>query len=157
MRVTLLFVIAWLSLFGLYLLLVGEAPLPELVAGGLCAAVATGYHGLVYRLERPRFLFKVPWLPLAGRVVRAIVRDTVLVSLGLMRVILGRPLHGSVTQESFEPGDATPQDAARRALAVFAASLAPNSYVLDMPERLRCLRLHRLVPSRPSGDKLWPV
>ena len=153
--------LSWAVLFALYLLFAGQASLPELVAGALVGAFAAAYEVHVRRLARRRFDLAVPWARLAARTTWALARDTGLVGWGLIRAIAGRPLHGGEARQPFETGDLTPGAAGgaagHRAIAVLAASIAPNTYVIDVLEPPQGLLVHRLVPRPPAADRQWPV
>jgi hypothetical protein len=42
-------------------------------------------------------------------------------------------------------------------MVVLGTSLAPNGYVLMMPQGSETMVLHRLVLTPPRADKEWPV
>ncbi len=149
--------LVWILLFGLYLLFVGQATIAELVAALVTSGLAAAYHWYVRTKAHRRFRFAAPWLRLGLRVARALARDTALVGWGLTRAILGRMVRGGLTRQPFQAGGHTPQAAAHRGIDMLAASIAPNSYVIDVPEPPRGLLMHRLVPRPPAEDHEWPV
>jgi len=147
----------FLTLFALYLLFAGQASAAELGAAVLAGTAAAGYHLHVRCRARRKFHLVAPWLRLAWRIPLALARDTTLVGWGLLRAIADRDLHGGQARQPFHPGGFTPQAAAHRALAVLAASVAPNSYVVEVLEPPGGLLMHRLVPRPPEADRRWPV
>lgn len=149
--------VIWVACLALYLLFVGQAPAAELAAGAITSALAAAYHLHVYRFERRRFAVRAPWLRLGGRVLRAIAVDTPRVGTCLARAVIRATDGEGMIEQPFDTGDATPHSAARRALVVLAASIAPNAYVIDVRSRPPALLEHRLVPQAPQEDRQWPV
>lgn len=149
--------VIWAASFALYLLFVGHAPVPELVAAAMTSALATAYHLHVHRHEHRRFALRAPWFHLVIRTLRAIAVDTLLVGAALARAILRNTHAEGMVEQPFDPGGATPKAAARRALIVLAASIAPNTYVIDLRSRPPGLQEHRLVPRPPRKDGQWPL
>jgi multisubunit Na+/H+ antiporter MnhE subunit len=67
--------IAWILLYGLYLLLTGDAGHQELVAAALCATVAVGAGVLARHLGGPPvFRFRRRWLLRAAAPVAAVLQ-----------------------------------------------------------------------------------
>jgi hypothetical protein len=77
----------------------------------------------------------------------------------LLSVLWRRPdgSLGVITRQPFRQGHDTPQDAGRRGLVTLGISLAPNGYVLSIPDSRNELVLHRLTPAAPSADRKWPA
>jgi hypothetical protein len=147
----------WVLLFGFYLLFVGQATIPELVAALVTSGLAAAYHRHVRRNAHRHFRLAVPWMVLTLRVGRALARDTVLVGWALARAIFGCSFHHDLTRQPFDGGGDTPRAAAHRGIAVLAVSIAPNSYAIDVLEPAFGLLMHRLVPCPPAEDREWPV
>lgn len=106
--------------------------------------------------QRP-LVVRAPWLWLAARIAWGLARDSVLVGGGLVRAVLGRKPGGGMTMQPFDPGGLTPIDAARRALVMLGASVAPNFYVIEVREPPQGMLMHALVPRKPAADLRWPI
>lgn len=147
----------FLLLFAFYLLFAGQATTPELAAAALTASAITAYHLHVRHHAHRRFRFAAPWPRLAWRITSALARDIALVGWGLARAVAGRSLRSGEARQPFEPGGSTPTDAGHRAIAVLAASVAPNGYVIETLKPPNGLLMHRLVRRPPAPDRKWPV
>jgi hypothetical protein len=135
----------WLALAGLYLLLVGQAPLPEGVAAAAAAGLVIAYRVFLLRRARAVAVGARPWLAAVPGMAWSLARDAVLVGFALAGA-LGRrdaPL-GGFTEAPLAERTADPAARGRRALAVFAGSLAPNSYVVALSRPEARMISHRL-------------
>ncbi|MCW3065405.1 MAG: hypothetical protein JWN32_2577 [Solirubrobacterales bacterium] len=144
--------LAWLGfaapLYGIYLLLVDQAPLPELVAGLVAAGLASlatvlsGLAGRVSLSVEPRWLLRMlpaPWW---------MARDSVLVALSALR---RQPPRGRFrTLASPSAGGDSPRDVGRRVVVKAAGSAGPNMYVLGGDPDTKLLLVHELLP---RGDR----
>ncbi len=149
--------LTWVASFALYLLFAGQASRAELCAGALVAITGAAL-ALYIRTARHRPMrLAAPWMLLARRVATALGRDTLTVGGALARAVAGRKLRGITQRQDFEPGGETPQAAGRRALVVWAGSVAPNGFVWQVGDGSGDLLVHRLVPVPASEDKSWPV
>lgn len=144
------FALIWALLAAFYLLLAGQASPAEAAAAVLSAAAATVLAWAIRRgAQRHYRLLPIP-LRVIGRTSWALVKDTGRVAI----VLLGRPGGRAVTEE-FDAGASDPRSAGRRALVTLAGSLAPNAFILGLePDRVR---IHRLSPEPPQGDRTWPA
>jgi hypothetical protein len=156
-----LFAIAvWLALAGFYLLFVGEVSPTELIAAALATSVATGLGMLLHRSRsRKLLLLRAPWPRLVGRPLAALFPDSVRVGGVLLQALWRRPrgAAGMVMRQPFHPGEASALDAGRRGLVTLGLSLAPNGYVLRIPDDRTALLIHRLAPAAPDANQDWPV
>jgi hypothetical protein len=150
---------AWVLFVGFYLLMAGQLAAAELSAGAIIAAATVCFVLLCRRGEERGFRFRAPWVRLAGRVSVALVLDSMRVGGVLLRALIRRPVGtvGVVRRLPFHHGGDRPHAAARRALVTLAASIAPNGYVLELPEDEDALPIHRLAPAPPPQDRDWPV
>ncbi|HEY6434145.1 MAG TPA: hypothetical protein VIZ17_19395 [Acetobacteraceae bacterium] len=144
-------------LFLLYLLFAGQITAPELTAAALTALAAAAYHLNIRRHAHRHFRFSAPWPRLARRIAFTLARDIALVGWGLIHTIAGHPPRAGEARQPFEPGGLTEPAAGHRAIAVLAASVAPNSYVIEVLEPPAGLLMHHLVPRPPAPDRKWPV
>ncbi len=139
-------VATWCLLLGLYLVLEGAISSDEMVAGALAAAVATVLAVTVRRISDQSFSFRrIQWFHLLGQTTKALVMDTLRVAMALIRAA---PTPGVIAQEVFRSRERDPEDAANRALLVLSRSIAPNSYVIAVPDHQHELLLHRLVDAQ---------
>ncbi|SFM95527.1 hypothetical protein SAMN05192568_10856 [Methylobacterium pseudosasicola] len=137
-RVFLATAATWIFLAALYGVFAGSISATEGLAGVVCASLGTLWARRVGRIGDAAFRLRVGMLrPLASAVAN-LPGQTLRVGFDLMRAIVGgtsagsirtRPM-ASVFQVTKADGGAETQ--AERALGVFAASLAPRSYVLRL-------------------------
>ncbi len=149
----------WIVFLGLYLLFAAPLSTQELLAGAPSAAAITGFALLYRRAEERQMDLRAPWFRVALRALATIPPDALRVGRALLRSLWG-PRYaqtGLAAQQPFLQGNDTAADATRRALVVLGTSLAPNGYVLMMPEGSETMVLHRLVQVPPRPDREWPV
>lgn len=140
-------------LFGLYLLLTGQASTDELVAAALCALAATALSVTIPLVAQRHFAFRgVPWLRLIAGTLGSLMADLVRVARRLARP---RIPPGRIERWAFDTGTAEPSDTARRGLVTAAASVAPNTYIVAVLPGRRELLVHRLVTTKPPQDRTW--
>lgn len=147
----------WPPLLGLYLVFAGTAGGAEIATGLGLSALATGFALLVHagpgRRLRPAPPPRAIWRPMLS-----LATDSARVGAVLLRAILRRPpgAVGTVSRQPFRHGGGDPRDAGRRGVVILSTSLAPNGYVLHLPEPGDALVLHRLAPAPPVADREWP-
>ncbi len=149
----------WIVFLGLYLLFAAPVSTQELIAGVPSAAAITGFALLYRRAEERRMDLRAPWFRVTRRALAAVPPDALRVGGALLRSLWG-PRYaqtGLAAQQPFLHGNDTASDATRRALVVLGTSLAPNGYMLMMPEGSETMVLHRLVQVPPRPDREWPV
>lgn len=135
----------WLALYLLYLALADSRRPEELVAGAVVAGLGAVAAMLV---RRGREVLMAPTPAMALQLLRA-VRDVPgdLVLLG--RVLVRRAAPDARTERvPFTATGRDPHDAAARATAVLAGSLAPGSIVIEIDEEREELLVHRLAERR---------
>ncbi len=149
----------WIVFLGLYLVFASPISTQELIAGVPSAAAITSFALLYRHAEERRMDLRAPWFRIALRALAAIPPDALRVGRALLRSLQG-PRYaqtGLAAQQPFLQGNDSAADATRRALVVLGTSLAPNGYVLMMPEGSETMVLHRLVQVPPRPDREWPV
>ena len=149
--------LTWAALFGLYLLLVGQAVRVEALAGISAAALAVAEHEHARVVAHRRLHVVAPWGRLVMRLAVALVRDTGLVFQGLLPIVWHGKSSGTMMIQPYEPGGCTPRGAARRGTGILAASLTPNGYVLEVRKPPEGMLMHLLIPYPPAADRRWPV
>jgi hypothetical protein len=83
-----------------------------------------------------------------------VLRDSVRVLSATLRMLTRQGVRGHFYARPFDTGENTPQDAARRALAVLETSLAPNSFVINVDCEQRRLLVHQFLPESADNPKL---
>jgi len=137
----------WIVSAALWMALVDNQPLPELIAGAVVATLAATAAVLVRPWERP-FRLRLP--PGAvGRALRqlaGLAGDVpALVRVLWRRGVLRRPGRGALVEVPFaDVPPRAPRDARERALAQALGSLAPATTVIDLDPERRVLIEHRL-------------
>ncbi|HEY3912050.1 MAG TPA: hypothetical protein VGM07_19495 [Stellaceae bacterium] len=144
---------AWVLLSAIYLLLAGQLPGDEIGLALACGAAAACWFGKVASVAERRFRFEPAAAAVAVRAVAGLPRAVVKVAAALVR-----GAGGKVVRQPFLRGrTGDPADAARRAAALLAVSLAPDKFALRLPERRAELELHSLVEPSAATDPRWPT
>jgi len=138
-------VTAWLAWFAALLLLwlafAGTIQSQEIIAG-LCAAALGATAAEVVRSQGLlRFRIQWHWLREIWKPLLRVVPDFFVVIAALVR----RPA-GRMRRVEFPTGGARDVDAGRRAFVAVAASLAPNTLVIDVDAEQGIVLVHDLVP-----------
>ena len=141
----------WVLMAAVWLLLVDNPALPELVAGAVAAAVAATGSELVRAQRIARVRPRVRWLRFAWRPFVRLPLDVLLVMREVARQAAQRkPRRGELRAVRFEHRSGGAQENARRALAEALGSVAPNTIVIGVDEERELLLAHQLVP---AGDE----
>ena len=142
---------AWVVLLGLYILFAGTVSVTELIAGLVAVTVTAGLL-VALRHEPRRSVRARPPVRIVLHSTLAVFADSWHVAWVLLRAILRQ-----VVRQPFRQGGDDAREAGRRGIVVLAASLAPNGYVLHIPNKENALVLHRLAPAPATGDREWPA
>ena len=138
-------VTAWLAWFAglllLWLAFVGAIQPQEVVAGVCAAAIGATAAEVVRSQGLLRFRVQWRWLREVWKPLLRVVPDFFVVIAALVR----RPA-GRMRRIEFPTGGARDVDAGRRAFVTVAASLAPNSLVIDVDTEQGIVLVHDLVP-----------
>ncbi|WP_419831044.1 hypothetical protein [Methylobacterium sp.] len=157
-RVTFAAVATWIFLAAVYGVFAGSISATEGLADVVCASLGTLWARRVGRIGDPAFRLRVGMLrPLAGAVAN-LPAQTLQVGFELMRAIGGGTGSGSIRIRPMAsvfrvaPDDSGAEAQTERALGVFAASLAPRSYVLRLNPGRSEVVLHALAtqPARKT-------
>jgi len=148
----------WCVLFALYLLFAGTIDATEIGTGLVVATLATAFMQFV-RVGRQRDLQLLPPIRVLWRPVLGVLTDSVRVGGVLLRVVWRRPdgQVGTIARQPFRQGGQTAGDAGRRGMMTLSASLAPNGYVLHIPDGENVVLMHRLASVPLNHDHEWPV
>ena len=144
----------------LYYLFAGQLTGSETICAALAVAPAIAWAALIARVSEHRLQLAAPWRLLVRKVIRSVASDSLRVGRELLRAIGRRPGGpvGALVRQPFRMGAADDgADAAHRALAVLAISLAPNQYVVRLAPDQDLLLLHSLVRVAKRPDTEWPV
>lgn len=149
----------WMVFLGLYLLFASPVSSSELIAGVPSAAAIAAFALHNRRAEDRRMDLRAPWLRVILHSLAAIPGDVTRVGWVLIESLWHPPARhvGTASHQPFDYGNDTAMDATRRAMVVLGTSLAPNGYVLMMPEGSETMVLHRLVLTPPRAEREWPV
>lgn len=148
--------IAWSAAFALYLLLAGQVSAGEAATGAVLASLAVLWAGAVRGHAWRRLAFSRghvrPWL----RTLAGLVPATVRTGMALARVAaLGGSPAKSIQHRFVRGEEDAPRDRGRRATALLAASLAPDSFVLRAEPSRDVVTLHAIVPAADDPDPHW--
>lgn len=129
----------WAALAALWLVLVDNTKLPELLAGVVAAALGATAVRAVEERHPVRLSPHPAW---AAGGLRALAR--VPLDCWVLAVALARRRRGSFRAIRFRGGGDDPESVARRALAEALDSLGPNSYVIGIGDEV--MLVHQLDP-----------
>jgi hypothetical protein len=141
----------WLGLAGLYLFFAGQPSTPEITVALLAAAGVTLYRARLLRRARAFRVEPRLWLAAVPGLSGALMRDAALVGAALLRALGGGEMsHGRFMQAPLADRPADPVARGRRAFAILAGSLAPNSYVVALSRPEARITMHRLAGAGPE-------
>lgn len=124
---------------------------------GVSVLGATAADLIITRGEL-RFRPRARWLARAHRLPGAVLADTWLLAVVLVKRLTGRPLPSSRYEGvAFETHDEDESAIARRALAEAAASVAPNVYSLGIDREEEVLVVHQLVERDGIAEDADPL
>ena len=153
MRTALFVLLWWAALFGWWIVLTGtNAGLEEIAAAcaallGALLALALRRHGLL------RYRFEARWLAKATKVPLKIVEELGIVFWALALHLTGQHrLSGRYRAFAFPAGGDDPTSAGRRAVAVEADALSPNTLPVDVDEERGVVLRHELDPRHVSDE-----
>ena len=153
MRTALFVLLWWAALFGWWLVLTGtNAGLEELAAA--CAALLAVLLALALRRQRLlRYRFEPRWLLRTLKVPLRVVQEIGIVFWALFLHLAGlRRLSSRYRAFDVPAGGDDPAAAGRRALAVEADAISPNTLPVDVDLERKLLLRHELDPRHTSDD-----
>lgn len=151
-------VFSWMFWLAVYLMLAGQLGLSELLTGGILAGLALLWSIVIRRTGGRPFKFSMshvsPWLRAIGGLFPATART----AATLLRVAAMGGSPGRSVETAFVQGihDA-PEARARRASAILAASLAPDSFVVRSDDARQRALFHGITGTAPGPDACWLV
>lgn len=153
MRTAVFVLLWWAALFGWWLVLTGtNAGLEELAAA--CAALLAALLALALRRQRLlRFRFERHWLVKTLKVPWKVVQEIGIVFWALFLHLAGlRRMSSRYRAFEFPAGGDDATSAGRRAVAVEADALSPNTLPVDVDRERKLVLWHELDPRRTSDD-----
>jgi multisubunit Na+/H+ antiporter MnhE subunit len=145
-------------LFAIWLLLVDNYSLPELLTGVGAAAIAATGSELVRMQRIAEILPRGSWLLRTWRPVVRAPRDVVLVLAAIVRqLVRPRARRGFLRAVPFRYGADDAEGHARRALASGVGSFAPNTIVIGIDQERELLLVHQLVRSGDARSAADPM
>ncbi|MBV8736369.1 MAG: Na+/H+ antiporter subunit E [Alphaproteobacteria bacterium] len=133
---------AWVAFFAFYLLFTGTATPAELTIGSCCGGLVGVFETVLRaRTERPvRVTLQMLW-PIVPALAQ-LVPETFRVAGALLRAFRTPPSGSFRTIPA--PAETAVSSAAGRGIAIAAASLAPNSFVVDAGAEAGGFIVHQL-------------
>lgn len=143
--------------FAAYLLFAGTLSLSEVATGAVLGAVSAAGTVLLNRVSAHHFTFSPEHARVWGRALRGIPAATARTGMALAALLpRSHPSPGRADAQPFRPGRTdAPADRARRVTAVLATSVAPNSFVLNIPLQRHEVLLHGIDGRPPQTNSEW--
>jgi hypothetical protein len=139
---------------GVWMLLVFNTQLAEIVLGAVAAALAATGAALVRSRGYAPFSPDLRWARALLRLPRAVLFDTWRMALLLARHFLrGAPVEGRFRIIHFACGPPDdPRDQARVAISQWLGGVSPNTYVLGIDEHHKVAVVHQLIRDERPPD-----
>jgi hypothetical protein len=148
----------WVALAAVWMLLVDNESLPELLVGAGAVCIATVGSELVRGQRLAEVRVHLRWIV---RIWRPLVR--IPVDTGIVIWVLAHQLfkpqreRGSLKALRFRASEDSAPDNGRRALAELGGSMAPNTIVIGIDRRRNLILAHQLVPREDVKTSLDPM
>jgi hypothetical protein len=147
----------WVVSAALYLLLIDNTQLPELLVGAGAAVLAAAGLELAREQEVVGRRGRLAWLARLHRPLLTIPQDIATVSWLAVRALVHRPpSQGVFRVVPFACFGEDREPRGRLALAEAAGSLAPNTFVVGIDEERGLILAHQLRPTR-GRDAIDPM
>ncbi len=142
--------------FAFSLICVGRAGIYDLALAAAFAALAGIWARLIHKNAARRIAISFRHFAAFRRALLHLPVATVSTAATLTRVaaIGGAPGFGAITR--FRPGPDKDARAGERAVAILAACLAPDSFVVRMERGRSVMRIHRIVAERRARPRWAP-
>ena len=148
----------WVALAAVWMLLVDNESLPELLTGAGVVCLATIGSELARAQRIATVRVRPAWLLGLWKPVARIPVDVAIVMWALVRQLADRKEErGRLRAMRFRSVGDDPAANARRALAEAAGSMAPNTIVIGVDARRRLILAHQLVPTGSAESTLDPL
>lgn len=146
-----------LYLSATYVLFVGQVSADEIGLAVLFAIVAAAWWTALAHVGEVRFRFEAAAGLAIARALAGVPTAVASVAARLLVGMVRQPRAQAVRQTFVHGSDRDPFDAARRAIALLAVSLAPDRFALRLLDGHDELLLHRLVETGGPSDARWAV
>lgn len=146
-------VLTVIGLTVLWILLVGQWSVAELVAGVVAAILATTTGALSGASKHSRL--RMRWLSRSPGPVLQVFSDTIRVVAAIGRGLFGRAPEGRFLEVA-DPDSSTRLRDERLSAHVLGISLTPNTVVADVPNAERGYLVHQLVEASPPELEALP-
>jgi multisubunit Na+/H+ antiporter MnhE subunit len=151
-------VVTWVALAAVWMLLVDNRSLPELLVGAGVACIATVGSELVRAQRIATVRFRLRWLPRLWRPLARVPLDVAIVMWALVGQLRERRAErGTLRALRFRALDKDLEHVGRRAAAELAGTLAPNTIVIGVDTRRRVILVHQLVRTGEGASTLDPL
>jgi hypothetical protein len=149
--------LSWCATVALYLVLAGQLGRAELVTALVLATGVAAWSALIRGCSPTRFAIRADQLPALVRAAAALGTASWRVAGSLLRAAVpGAACASQAVRRRFHYGRArSPADRSRRAAALLAASLGPESFIVRMPRGRAQVLVHRIA-SAPATTALPP-
>lgn len=138
--------IEFLFLFGLWMLFVSQWRRAEVVAGVCAAALGAVAEGIVKARRLAKFRPRPRWLALFLWEPWYVLTGSAAVMRALARRLTGKKSEAQFRMVPFRAGDTDSKSEARRAIAITATSVSPDTIVVGIDHERGLLLLHRIAP-----------
>lgn len=143
---------SWIALFALYMLFSASWEAAELVAGGIAGGLVAAFQAALRRHSEDQPGFKLAALRPLGPALGELARDTFRLSNALFAAMVVAPPSGRFRIVP-APAGTVSDSSAGRAIAIAAASLAPNSFVVAAGSDPNRVVTHQLVADSEGSDR----
>jgi multisubunit Na+/H+ antiporter MnhE subunit len=145
----------WLALAAVWMLLVDNESLPELLVGAGAVCIATVGSELVRAQRIAQIRIRPRWLVRAWKPVARIPLDVGIVMWALVHQLVERKRErGTLRAVRFRAVEPDAGSNARRALAELAGSTAPNTIVIGVDRKRHLILAHQLSPTEDARSAL---
>ncbi len=143
------------GLYAIWLLIDDNVSQPELFTGIAVALLSLTLAVVVRRSSTVRIRVRPAMLRYAYRLPSLLVADSVRVCGVVLRaLVLRRPIHGRLRAARYRSSGDAEAALGRRVLTEWAASIAPNRYVIGIDIEAGVLLVHELVETKGPVDPL---
>lgn len=148
--------VIWCLAFSIYLVFAGTVSLNEMATAVVLASLVAAWAGVIRHTSLQVFAFRRD----AVAVMLRALGDVIPATLRTLRQLLAAARNGEspaqayVTQFRFGAKE-EPRERMRRAVAVLAASLTPDRFVVRVEKNRNEVLIHRIGRSRREADPQW--
>lgn len=138
--------IEFVFLFGLWMLFVSQMKRAEFAAGVCAAALGAMADGIVKARRLAKFRPRPRWLALFLWEPWYVLSGSAAILRALARRVMGKKSEAQFRVVPFRAGGTDSKSEARRAIAITAASVSPDTIVVGIDGERGFLLLHQIAP-----------